>query len=451
MKIVKLQAENIKKLKAIEICPDTNVIKISGANEQGKTTVLDSIWWALGGTKSIQDQPIRLGEKKANVVLDLGDMIVTRKFTASGSTLEVKNPQGLKYPKPQDMLDKLIGKFSFDPLAFAKADRKAQVDTLLGIVDLSVDKEKLESLAGVVVTEGNNPLDTLNNAYKTVFDGRTIVNRDLAKAKANYESKTGAIETKSVSITGLMKEKEDLLAVNRENEKQRKQKETNDYSITLQEKGIDEIKEEIAKLQEQLTKKEEELIFATNSLTTSRKAYEAFSDKVVMLEDKDLTDINTKIANADETNRKAREWDAFQAAKTDYEAAQKESDDYTSRLEAIKDYKAELMKSVKFPIEGLDFSGGGVTYQGLPFGQASSAQKLQVSLAIAMALNPELRVIRIDDGSLLDKKHMEIIDEMAKDNEFQVWMEVVNESGEVGIYIEDGSVKAVEGVEVINE
>jgi len=441
MKIVKLQAENIKKLKAIEICPDTNVVKISGANEQGKTTVLDSIWWALGGTKNIQDQPIRMGEKKGNVVLNLGDMVVTRKFTESGSTLEVRNPQGLKYPKPQDMLDKLIGKFSFDPLAFAKGDKKAQVDTLLGIVNISIDKAKLSELAGVAVVEGSNPLDTLNSVYKIVFDGRTVVNRDLSKAKASYESKVGAVETDAVSISELMAEKENLLAINRENEKQRKQKEANDYSISVQEKGISEIREEIEKLKAQLAKKEEEFTFATNSLASSKKEYEKFSAKVARIQDKDLTDINSRIANADETNRKAQAWDVFKTAKTDYEIAQKESNDYTSRLESIKAYKAELMKTAKFPIDGLDFNGGGVTYQGLPFDQASSAQKLQVSLAIAMALNPELRVIRIDDGSLLDKKHMAIIEEMAKENEFQVWMEVVDESGSVGIWIEDGAIK----------
>ncbi len=43
MKIIKLQSENIKKLKAIEIKPDSNLIQITGANAQGKTSVLDSI------------------------------------------------------------------------------------------------------------------------------------------------------------------------------------------------------------------------------------------------------------------------------------------------------------------------------------------------------------------------------------------------------------------------
>lgn len=466
MKIVKLVAENVKKLKAIEIIPEGNVVKITGANEQGKTTVLDSIWWALGGTKGIQDQPIRTGEKKANITIDLGDMIVTRKFTESGSTLEVKNPQGLKHPKPQDMLDKLIGKFSFDPLAFAKADKKTQVDTLLGIVNISVDAEKLGALAGAVVQKYTNPLDTLNAVYKVVFEGRTGVNRDRDKAKANYESKIGAAETKAVSITELMSEKTEIEEFNKANDDQRKSLREMVESakvsdllhaelISNRESIESTLSAEMAELNRQLIAKTNELeeaiiasakIIKDSSTALGGKWFSANATKEVVdtLEDKELTDINERITNADETNRKAREWDELQLAKAEYDKQQADSEDYTSRLEAVKTYKTDLMKAAKFPIEGLDFKNGGVFYQGLPFDQASSAQSLTVSLSIAMAINPDLRVIRVNDGSLLDKKHMAIMEKMAKDNDFQLWLECVDESGKVGIYIEDGEIKNVE-------
>ncbi|MDR3599394.1 MAG: hypothetical protein P4L49_02745 [Desulfosporosinus sp.] len=441
MKIIKLQAENVKKLKAIEIIPEGNVIKISGANEQGKTTVLDSIWWALAGTKGIQEQPIRTGEKKANVVVNLGDMIVTRKFTASGSTLEVKNPQGLKYPRPQDMLDKLIGKFSFDPLAFAKAGKKTQVDTLLGIVNICVDTDKLGSLAGVTVKDGANPLDTINNVHNDVFEARTAINRDRDKAKANYEGKTEAVETKPVSILELVSEKDKLQSENEKNDKQwelleNKLKEANEMEMAIGNSG-----NEIIRLREELEQKELQHSADIQALDIFKADLDSFFNEVNTLKNNDLTDINTRILNADETNRKAQEWVQFLAIQTEFNDLQKESEDYTSRLTAIKDYKDELIKAAKFPIDGLDFGGGSVLYQGLPFEQASSAQKLQVSLAIAMALNPELRVIRIDDGSLLDKAHMDVIEKMATENDFQIWMEVVDESGMVGIHIEDGEVK----------
>ena len=121
--------------------------------------------------------------------------------------------------------------------------------------------------------------------------------------------------------------------------------------------------------------------------------------------------------------------------KTDYEFLSGQIAD----LDAAK--KNSLAKA-KFPINGLSFSDEGVEYNGVHFDQASSAEKLRVSLAIAIAANPKLRVIRISDGSLLDSKNRKIIEEMATANDFQIWLESVDETGKVGIYIEDGAVKA---------
>jgi hypothetical protein len=85
-----------------------------------------------------------------------------------------------------------------------------------------------------------------------------------------------------------------------------------------------------------------------------------------------------------------------------------------------------------------------VLFNEIPLDQVSAAERVRVALAISMALNPKLRVLRITDGSLLDTDSWKIITEMAEKNDFQVWVEVVDESGSVGFYIEDGSVKAVE-------
>jgi len=84
-----------------------------------------------------------------------------------------------------------------------------------------------------------------------------------------------------------------------------------------------------------------------------------------------------------------------------------------------------------------------VTYGGIPFDQASSSEQLRVSMSIAMAANPKLRVIRIQDGSLLDDNSMAAIAETAKANDYQIWIERVDDSGKVGIVIEDGRVAAV--------
>jgi hypothetical protein len=98
------------------------------------------------------------------------------------------------------------------------------------------------------------------------------------------------------------------------------------------------------------------------------------------------------------------------------------------------------MAGKTMPIEGLSFADDTVLYNGIPFGQCSSAEKLRVSLSMAMALNPELKVIRIMDGSLLDEDNLAIIREMAEAQDYQVWIECVASRPGMGIFIEDGEV-----------
>lgn len=447
MKIVGLQVENIKKIKAIEIYPDGNVVILSGVNEQGKSTILDSIWWAIGGTKDIQDQPLRTGQKKGKIVLDLGDMVATRKFTEKGSTLEVVNKEGLKFPSPQAVLDKLVSRYSFDIQEFAIADQKAQVETLLSIVDIPLDHEKLQEISGVAVDPSPNPLDTLNGAYKAVYTERTAVNRELAKAKSAFEGMDKVEATEAVSVTDLFTEKEKLEEGNKENERKRQSAQDAADSVS-------DAKEEIENMETAIVEAQAELDRLKTEKAEQEKALEAKvlakdeADKVIAnLEDNDLADITTRISNADETNRKAQAYLSYQEAEKTYNDKQVEADGYTSKLEAIKNYKDELMKLVEFPIVGLGFANGGVTYQDLPFDQASGAQKLQVSCAIGMAQHPGLDVIRINDRAAFDSEHWAIIEQMAKERDFQVWSELVDESGKVGIVIEDGTVKAVNSKE----
>lgn len=447
MQIIKLQAENIKKLKAVEIVPGSNVIKVTGKNEQGKSTVLDAIWWALGGTKNVQEEPIRRGEKSGTITLEIGEkddplhgLVITRTFTSKGSYLKLENKEGAQFKSPQGILDQLIGQLSFDPLAFAREDSKSQVETLLNVVDIKIDTTKIKEISGVDVEQSDNPIDMLNKAYKEVFDNRTIVNRQLDTAHKALQA-MGPIElAESVSIKELVAEKDNLESINRENNRKREGVTSKMHTVSKIEGNITIINNEIERLNKLLADKKQDLVSEQEELKTAKESLQTTQNEVNALEDKDLTDINNRISNADEQNNKAQKYQDYQKQREIFHAFQNDSDTHTNKLDAIKAYKEELIKGTKFPIEGLNFNNGGITYNGLPFEQSSGAQKLQVSLAIAMALNPTLRVIRVDEGTWLDSDHMKIIEDMAKENDFQIWMVVPGEDGKVGVLIEDGEI-----------
>lgn len=123
MKILRLEAENIKKLKVVAINPNGNVVQITGPNGSGKSSVLDSIYYALAGAKDIPSQPIRRGQLKAHVTLELGEITVTRKFSKdTGTSLVMEAKNGARFPTPQRLLDDMLGKLTFDPLEFSRMD-----------------------------------------------------------------------------------------------------------------------------------------------------------------------------------------------------------------------------------------------------------------------------------------------------------------------------------------
>ena len=146
MQIIQLSSENFKRLKAVEITPRGELVMVTGRNAQGKSSVLDSIQAALAGGRACPADPIRHGQKGASIRLDLGDLVVTRKFTKDGSTLTVTNAEGGKISSPQAMLDAMLGQISFDPLAFSKAKPRDQFDQLKDVAKVDLDLEKMDQL-----------------------------------------------------------------------------------------------------------------------------------------------------------------------------------------------------------------------------------------------------------------------------------------------------------------
>lgn len=448
MKIVNLQIENIKKIKAIDITPQGNTVTLSGKNEQGKTTILDSIWMAIGGGKTIPGQPIRKGQTKGKIVLDLGDMIATRKFTESGSTLEVVNKEGLKFPSPQAVLDKLVSRFSFDVQAFAAADSKAQAETLLSIVEIPIDYERLEEISGVKVAPSADPLADINAAYKMVYDDRRIIDRELGKAAVIKDGLPQVEQVGFLVVSDLLDERASRVAHNKKNDLERSKVEALASCAEAWTRNLERNAEDIQGLHSAITELQNELEEKRKIKDSNEVALKAaLQDKVkaakvvAKLVDKDVAEIDAAIRQADDNNRQAQAFERLLAATESHKAKMVESVQVEARLAAIKAYKDELMDQVKFPIEGLGFAKGAVTYQGLPLEQASYAQKMQVSCAIGMAQSPGLQVIRINDRNAFDSEHWAVIEQMAIDNDFQVWSELVDESGQVGIVIEDGTVK----------
>lgn len=414
MKILKLVAENVKKLRAVEITPTGELVEITGKNGAGKSSVLDSIWWALAGTKHIQAVPIRTGETKARIRLDLGELIVERRFSEAGSTLTVENTEGARYKSPQAMLDGLLGALSFDPLAFVHQPPKKQFETLIGIVRLDVDVDQLDGL---------NRKD---------FDQRADVNRDAKalRARADGIRVPEGLPGDAVDVASLKDRLENAAKHNAEIETRKGRREQVAVSISDRRKIAKEKRAQALKLQADA----DEIDAQADDFQARIDAAEPLPGPM------DAQAIRAELDHAETINRGIAQREA--QAHLAKESAQKEAEakDLTERINARTQQKAEAIARAKMPVPGLGFGDGVVTFGGIPFDQASTAEQLRVSVAMAMAANPKLRVVRIKEGSSLDASNLALIAGMAKENDFQVWVERVDSSGKVGIVIEDGRV-----------
>ena len=409
MKIINLQASNVKRLKAIEITPDGNTVILAGANAQGKSSILDAIWLALGGGPAAKSNTrvIRDGETEASVRLDLGDIIVTRKWKGEKTTLAVENDEGAKYNSPQSMLDGLVGRLSFDPLAFAQQDEKAQLKSLLDVVVLPFAPAEVE------------------RTRKELYDSRTEVGRDVKQFEATFAGLPAApagTPDEEVSVTA-------LLAAYREADEAHQQRSVETLRLKDLESGIDRKREQLAELTRQIA---EDDAAKTDLATRLEWAPEL----------PDLSTIQEQINGAEGTNQHVRAKKHRADVEKRMLTARREYGKHSRELEELDAMKAKGIRDAALPLDGLGFDDTGVTYNGVPLKQASSAEQLRVSTAMGMALNPKLRMMHIRDGSLLDTKSLALLDDLAVTNDFQLWIERVDESGTVGVVIEDGLIKA---------
>lgn len=426
MKIIRLQSENFKRLQAVDITPDGDLVAIGGDNAEGKTSVLDSIFAALGGAAAMPVKPVRTGEEYALIKLDLGDIKVTRFFGADGvETLKVENGEGASYSSPQTMLNKLVGAIAFDPLAFARMDPKAQAAELRRLVPLSVN------------------LDDLTAKDRADMAARRDINRDEKAKRA---------QAAGIEISGIVPERPDrdaiLSALSSAGEtntaigREAAARIERQQVINNRNARVDELSAEIGRLEKRIAEMHDEMQMLENGTAERERELAELPALPELVNTAKLSD---ELAAADHALALLARIDERKRLEAEADALKARSDAYTKAMADRAALRVKALEEAEMPVDGLsiaDFEGELlVTYQGEPFSQASGAQQLRVSMALAMAANPKLRVMLIKDGSLLDDKGLALVREMAAGGDYQVWLETVGERDGVGIIMEAGKVK----------
>lgn len=422
MKIVKLTVENIMRVSSVEITPQGSVIVIGGDNAQGKSSILTAIEMALGGKGHVVDQPVRQGEASARVVVDLGEIVIERVFNAAGgTTLKVKAASGAVFQSPQSMLDALVGKLAFDPLAFARAKPKDQAETLRAVAGIDTkDLDERHRMAYALRTEINRDVETLKFGLAAMPEPAADlpdVEPDVPALMAELDAMQKRNEARGAGGAEIMelKSKLALQTKNLAGERamlDRLEAQCVEYRASIALYDLESIKKEIDQAQERFERARAEI--------------------------EDSTALRDKIADSQRIGFAVRA--KINRAKTvaTLEIKTHASGLQTGELEQIAVERHVRIAKAPYPIPGLLVGDDLVTLNGIPLAQASSAEQLRTSVAIGAALNPKLKVMIIRDGSLLDNTGLESLAEIAETNGMQCWVERVSKGAECSFVIEDG-------------
>lgn len=421
MKILRLEASNVKRLRAIDITPQGNTIVIGGRNGQGKTSALDAIAYTLGGEKLCPAVPIRKGEASAHVTIELDDLMVRRTWTDKGSYLTVTTKDGARFPSPQAILDKMVGRLTFDPLEFLRDKPKDQLVTLRDLCGLDFRQ--------------------LDGQRQRIYEERTDKGRELKVLEAQISSMpkpaiAGPLEPVDVdAFDGRLREaakhNEGVMAYEGETARQKDALAHSQDELKRWQKDLEEARQKVRVLELSISERAEEIRLTTKEMVARVEASPVGVD---------LAPIQRERSAAAAHNRRLEENDAWIAKEAQVSALREAVREQTRAIEKIDAEKRAAIASADYPIRELSINDDGVLYGGLPLEQASSAEQLRISVAMGLALNPQLRVLLIRDGSLLDEESLAAIARMADEQDAQVWIERVGDGEEVQVLIEDGAV-----------
>lgn len=409
VKINKLEIENVKRVKAVTIEPTSNGLTILGGNNnQGKTSVLDAIAWALGGNKYKPSKPARDGSMNPptlRVELSNG-LIVERK--GKNSDLKVTDPSGQK--AGQQLLDSFVEELALNLPKFIESSAKDKANTLLQIIGVG---EKLWEL--------DRKEEQLYNERRTI--GQIA---DQKKKYAAEQPQYPEAPNELVSIADLIHEQQEILARNGENAKKRQNRENIVNSLHLSEARLKQLKEQLA--QEEATHE---------SLMSD---YIAANKSIEDLVDESTDEIENSIANIEEINRKVRANLDKEKAEEDAKQYGSQYDQLTKEIQDVRDERTSLLDSADLPLPGLSVEDGELIFEGQKWDNMSGSQQLRVATAIVRKLKPECGFVLLDKLEQMDIPTL---------NEFGKWLESeglqaiatrVSSGEECQIIIEDGYV-----------
>ena len=402
IKISKLEFENIKRIKAVKVEPTAKGLTvIGGNNNQGKTSVLDSIAWALGGDRYRPSKATREGSiipPHLHIVMSNG-LVVERK--GKNSDLKVIDPNGQK--GGQQLLNEFIEQLALDLPKFMQSSNKEKADTLLQIIGVGDKLYELEKEEQEVYNR--------RHAFGQIADQK----EKFAKEMNYYPDAPKEL----VSPSELIRQQQEILARNGENQRKRDNLKNLEIRAAQVQEQIDELLQTQMKINDDLS------IAKMSAIDLEDKSTEALEKNIA-----DIETINLKVQT--NLSKEKAEDDALEY-KNQYVQL-------TTQLENIRKNKSDLLNKADLPLPGLTVENGELLYNGFKWDNLSGSDQLKISTAIVRKLNPNCGFVLLDKLEQMDINTLNEFGEWLESEDLQAIATRVSTGGECSIVIEDGYV-----------
>lgn len=411
MKINSLQFENVKRIKAVQMKPsESGLTIIGGNNEQGKTSVLDAIAWALGGEKYRPSEAQREGSTlppSLKIVMNNG-LVVERK--GKNSDLKVTDPSGKR--AGQMLLNEFIEELALNLPKFMEASGKEKASTLLQIIGVGDQLMQLDAQEKELYQE-------------RLYVGRTADQKKKFAAEQPYYPDA---PDEPVSPSELIRQQQEILARNGQRQQWKREYDNILNEMDILERKIDEYKNVLRRSEDQLKELKAKQVAA---MKTPKE-----------LEMESTDELERSIANIDEINRKVRANLDKGKAEDDAKIYADKYSQLTTQIEDVRKQKTMLLSSAELPLPGLAVEDGELTYKGQKWDNMSGSQRLIVSTAIVRKLNPSCGFVLMDKLEQMDLKTLREFGEWLEQENLQVIATRVSTGEECSVIIEDGYAKA---------
>lgn len=409
VKINTLEFENVKRIRAVALEPSsTGLTVIGGNNNQGKTSVLDTIAWALGGDRYKPSNPVRDGSAippRIKITLSNG-LIVER--SGKNSTLKVTDPSGTK--RGQQLLNSFVEELALNLPKFMEQPNKEKANTLLQIIGVG------------------DQLHTLEHKEAEIYNRRRLVGQEADRKKkfALEMPYYPDAPQEPVSALELIQRQQQILAINGENQRKRQ------YKDQL-EQDCARMAFDISRLTQQLNEMRDKFAGMEQDLEAARKSTED-------LHDESTAQIEQDLMNIEAINIKVRANSDRERAEQEAQRYQEQYDGLTVDLESTRQAKINLLNGAKLPLEGLSVENSELTYKGKRWDGMSGSDQLKVATAIVRALNPRCGFVLLDKLEQMDLKTMQEFGAWLQEQNLQAIATRVSTGSECTIIIEDGQI-----------